>query len=222
MKRTLSQSSSESYTKHERYDPRVFEEDHIFDASGLLGWLGRKRKSAIYDNMLTVTGDLNKPKILDVGCGYGEILREFKNGLKVGIDMNHAALKTGATKDKNALFVIGDIEQLPFKPETFDNVICSEVLEHVDNPGRVAQQIIDVTKTDGFFCITVPNEWITTFGRFLLGKKPYKSPAHKTVFSWSELKSLFKYPVVKKLHIPFSFLPFYISTNLVVLFQKKG
>jgi ubiquinone/menaquinone biosynthesis C-methylase UbiE len=202
------------------YNPKIFEEDHIFDAPGLLGWLGRKRKSAICTAALSLCKHLDNFKILDAGCGYGEILSDLKGSLKVGIDINLNALKQAKQRDKETFHILCDIENLPLKAETFDFLICSEVLEHVDNPLHSVNQTVCVTKKDGFICVAVPNEWITTLGRFILNKKPYKSPAHKTVFTWTKLKKLFPYRLVRKTNIPFSFLPFFFSTNMVVIFKK--
>jgi 2-polyprenyl-3-methyl-5-hydroxy-6-metoxy-1,4-benzoquinol methylase len=114
------------------------------------------------------------------------------------------------------------VEKLPFKAQVFDCVVCTEVLEHVDSPERLSAELVRVTRTAGRLCLTVPNELITTLGRFLLRKSPYKSPAHKTVFSWARLRRLFPLILLRRTHVPFGFLPFLISTNLVALFGKPG
>lgn len=212
---------TDGVTSLKNYDPKTFHEDHIFDTPGLVGWLGKRRKKAILAFLSNSSKHPAEVRVLDVGCGYGEILSEFDAVLKVGVDINLTALKEAKQRNKKAFFVLCDIEHLPFKAETFDRVICSEVLEHVDNPKELARGIVDVTRTRGFFCITVPNELITTAGRFLLRKRPFKSPAHKAVFSWNKLKSFFPCKLVKKAHTPFCFMPFFASTNLVGLFEKE-
>lgn len=202
------------------YNPKTFQESHIFDSSGILGWIGGRRKKAILNSLSEVTRNKRKITVIDIGCGYGEIISEFPAGQKVGVDINFSALREAKQRNAGAFFVLCDVENLPFRPKTFDCVICSEVLEHVDSPEQLTQKIIDLTKIGGFLFITVPNELITTIGRFLLRKKPYKSPAHKSVFSLDKLRTLFPYSLVKKINIPFSCMPFWISTNTMVCFRK--
>ena len=60
----------------------------------------------------------------------------------------------------------GDIHKLPYKDNSFDYVICSEVLEHVENPIKAMQELKRVTKKR--LIITVPNEPFFTLFRFLI------------------------------------------------------
>ncbi|MFB3883651.1 MAG: class I SAM-dependent methyltransferase [Thermodesulfobacteriota bacterium] len=209
-------------TVNVNYNPKTFEEDHIFDSRGILGWLGRRRKEAISETVLLFSRCSKGLRVLDAGCGYGEILEQFKGLMRVGLDVNLNALMHAQRIDGEACYILCDIENLPLKGQSFDIVICSEVLEHVNSPIRATSQIIEATKNGGYICVTVPNEWVTTLGRFVLKKRPFKSPAHKTSFTWTRLKKLFHdQSVICRRNVPFSFLPFHFSTNLIALFQKK-
>ncbi|MEA3421916.1 MAG: class I SAM-dependent methyltransferase, partial [Acidobacteriota bacterium] len=55
--------------------------------------------------------------------------------------------RTGHVKMDTRPFVIGTLEFLPFKDKSFDLVICSQVLEHVDNPLRALEEIKRVGKS---------------------------------------------------------------------------
>jgi SAM-dependent methyltransferase len=201
------------------YDPRYFEEDHVFDAPGLLGWLTTRRK----DGLLRLLHASLPPggRVLDVGCGYGDMLAETRSAVRIGIDVNLDALRQAATRAAGARFAMGAVESLPFKSNTFDGVICSEVLEHLDEPATLAQEIVRVTKPNGVYCITVPNEAITTFGRFILGKRPAKSPAHKQQFTPRTIAGLFPSQPEMTIMAPFARLPFAASTNVIALFRKR-
>jgi ubiquinone/menaquinone biosynthesis C-methylase UbiE len=202
------------------YDPRSYAEDHVFDAPGLLGWLTRRRKALV---MSFLNGAISTParaRILDVGCGYGDMLVESTARTRVGVDVNLDALRHAAGRARAVHFALGAVEQLPFKSGSFDGVICSEVLEHLDEPQRLAREIERITRPGGSICITVPNEMITTVGRFVLGKRPAKSPAHKQDFTPRTVAALFSQPPVRQQLTPFSALPFSLATNVVMLFTK--
>lgn len=68
-------------------------------------------------------------KILDAGCGPGAMLPHLKKyGDVIGIDLSDEALKYAK---KRGVAKKGDITNLKFKNETFDLVICMDVLYHV-------------------------------------------------------------------------------------------
>lgn len=69
--------------------------------------------------------------VLDVGCGDGSLTNlmvEIGKYDVTGCDISDEALKYVKTKT-----VKGNIEKLPFEEESFDLVICSDVLEHLPN-----------------------------------------------------------------------------------------
>lgn len=96
-------------------------------------------------------------KILDVGCGGGLLSEEFaKLGYKVtGIDPSKRSLEEAAEHAaKNNLDIEyreGYGENLPFKPKSFDCVVCCDVLEHVNDRNKVISEISRVLRPGGFF-----------------------------------------------------------------------
>ena len=87
-----------------------------------------------------------KGRVLDVGCGLQPHKGYFKD--YVGIDF----LKYFPT-------VAADARFLPFSDASFDSVICMEVLEHINNPPAVFNEIVRVLKIGGIVYITVPMYW---------------------------------------------------------------
>jgi ubiquinone/menaquinone biosynthesis C-methylase UbiE len=82
--------------------------------------LGRKLKETIIKaNSIVLKKQSNKITVLDIGCGYGEILSDIAGGLKVGVDVNKGAIKRAKQRAKSAFFVLCDTGKLPFKPKTF-------------------------------------------------------------------------------------------------------
>jgi len=77
-----------------------------------------------------------KPKILDVGCGKGFFLDDFKhllpNAELYGIDISSYAIKNSNKKIKKKL-VVGDAQKLPWKKNYFDLVISFNTFHNLYN-----------------------------------------------------------------------------------------
>src|SRR6516164_3481561 len=56
------------------------------------------------------------PEVLEVGCGYGELVRRRMQEAGVALDLQ-----------------VADVERLPFADKSFDTTLCAHTLEHVRN-----------------------------------------------------------------------------------------
>lgn len=70
--------------------------------------------------------------ILECGCGNGKNINYFqKNGFVVsGFDFSENLVKLCQNRSYNVK--LGDIRKIPFKDNSFDNIICIAVLHHLD------------------------------------------------------------------------------------------
>ena len=84
-----------------------------------------------------------KGNILDHGCGTG-LLKEFLGVPLFGIDLSFEMLKKA--KERGELAVQGDLEQLPFKDNVFDNVLSFTALQNVEHAGLALDEIKRVSK----------------------------------------------------------------------------
>jgi len=100
---------------------------------------------------LNITAD--PKKILDVGCASGwflsNISRQYPKAHCYGIDIYDKAITYGKKKYPHITFKIADAHRLPFDKETFDLIISTESLEHVDNPKDVLLEMKRVLKKNG-------------------------------------------------------------------------
>ena len=69
-------------------------------------------------------------RVLDLGCGDGELLARLAPEEGVGIDIDEQAIKDASARHPELTFVVGDVEHLPIQG-TFDYIIVSNVVGHL-------------------------------------------------------------------------------------------
>ncbi len=93
---------------------------------------------------------------LDIGCGTGANMRVLQNlcNQVSGIDYSNDAIRYCK---KNKLFNVkkGSITKIPYKSESFDLILCSDVLEHV-NDKQAIKEMYRVLKKEGHLILMVP------------------------------------------------------------------
>ena len=131
-------------------------------------------------------------RLLDAGCGEGRhCFGALSRGARVvGLDLDLASLQaaSGALRSRAAelgslgAMLQGNAFQLPFRDETFDKVICAEVMEHVHDYPAAARELARVTKPDGIVAVTIPTA--TSENLYLrLGDEYFESPGgHIRIF----------------------------------------
>jgi len=151
-----------------------------------------------------LTVDLERLKVrpgelvLDAGCGEGRhCFGCLERGARVvGLDLDRASLDAAARPLRGRArelgtdlgeMVQGDAFRLPFGDETFDRVICSEVMEHVHDYRSAARELARVTRPEGLVAVTIPTA--TSEHLYLrLGDEYFESPGgHIRIFRPREL-----------------------------------
>ncbi len=105
--------------------------------------------------------------ILDVGCGHGNILAELSslvpNGRAIGIDASHNMISLAKSSFpneiyKNLMFMQLNAEQMVFPEQSFDLIICTNVLMWIRKPRTALDQMCSLLKPNGHIVIfTYPN-----------------------------------------------------------------
>src|SRR3989344_5076349 len=113
-----------------------------------------------YKELISITKNLNISSVLDVGCGEGFTLNklsENKIGKKLeGVDFQETAIEIGTKTHPHLALKQGNIYGLEYKDNTFDLVMATEVLEHLEDPKKGLLELIRVSKK--YILLSVPNE----------------------------------------------------------------
>jgi len=135
----------------EKYDVEQFH-DH---PSPLIRYIERKRVRRILALLAARPGD----RVLEVGCGAGNILAQIAGDRRCGIDLAESLLAKAARRlAKRGALVQGDAEHLPFRDRAWQRVYCSEVLEHIPSPSAALAEIRRIVADGGVAVVSVPNE----------------------------------------------------------------
>jgi SAM-dependent methyltransferase len=99
--------------------------------------------------------------VLDAGCGMGygcRILADAGARRVVGVDIAAAVLEASpAAGHPGVELETGDVLNLSLPPESFELVVCFEVLEHVSVPERVLDELSRVLSPGGVLAVSTPN-----------------------------------------------------------------
>jgi SAM-dependent methyltransferase len=111
--------------------------EHRDPPRSLPGWSIRK---PLADWLRDEGRDAAGKRVLDVGCGVKPYYPFFAAAASyVGVDVQ---------ENRNA-DVHGAVEELPLEDGAFDVVLCTQVLEHVDDPARAVRELLRVTAPGG-------------------------------------------------------------------------
>ncbi len=147
--------------------------------------------------------------LLDAGCGTGNTIEllsnEFSNEKYIGMDLAENMIKAAKKKKiKNAEFIEGDSENMPFRDEQFDIIICKESFHHYPNVEKFFKECYRTLKKGGRLIIMdvePPLEVIRWIYNHIILKCVNTGDVH--VYNVDETKSL------------------YISNNFKIEYAKK-
>ena len=137
--------------------------------------------------------DLKNKKILDAGCGMGGFLVALsQKGYEVsGLDFNSDYCEItrlrAAKYNLHPTVVCAPLEKVPLPDNSFDIILCNDVIEHVQDPQQSLCELMRLLKPGGTLYITFVNR----FG--------FKDPHyHVSLVNW--LPRIIGDFIVKKFH----------------------
>jgi SAM-dependent methyltransferase len=91
---------------------------------------------------------LAKGDFVDIGCGQKPFFKIFKNITSyIGVDSNK----------KSAADIVCDALNLKIKSSSVDSVLCTQVLEHVQDPNKLISEISRISKPGAVCILTAPH-----------------------------------------------------------------
>lgn len=94
-------------------------------------------------------------KLLDIGCG-----EKWKQDL-IGhtVDQYLGLDHPGTAHDSSSVDRFGTAYDIPAEDGEFDSVICTSVLEHLEEPAQALRECRRILKTGGHALFTMPQSW---------------------------------------------------------------
>lgn len=143
------------------------------------------RHNLILDEIRRIAGSFETLKIMDVGCGQGDLLLKlstiFPQAELTGLELSEVGVAVSLKKNPGTTIFQEDILNPSNVTSQFNNwaniICCSEVLEHVDDPVFFLDQVTRYICDNGFLLITVPGGPMSSFDKYIGHRRHFNKAA---------------------------------------------
>jgi len=131
---------------------------HIEDRRVLNDWTERRAREIL---QLVRGLWLNRPTILDMGCGQGWFTERLADlGEPTGIDLSPEGIAAARARRPDITYTAGNIYEAPLNRDHFDVVVSQEVIAHVENQPKYVDRAADCLKPGGYLIVTTGNKFV--------------------------------------------------------------
>lgn len=135
---------------------------------------------------------LPQGRVLDVGCGLGELLQQIdvRHGA-FGLDTSPRSVEISRQRSR-AEVLLGVLEGAFVEERRFDAVVAHHVIEHVDEPLPFVQEVFRLLKPGGWFICGTPDFSSAAARRFGDRFRLLHDPTHVSLFTEDSLLRLLR------------------------------
>lgn len=164
-------------------------------------------------------------KLLDIGCGEKPLRSMFAPYVTEHIGLDHQ----DSLHSKDNVDIFGSAYEIPKENECFDTVLCTAVLEHLEEPAKAIAEANRVLKKGGIAIYTVPFFWhlheeprdfyrYTKYGlKYLFEKNAFEIVEIKALSGfWVTFGQLFVYNIYRFNRGPLKYIPIIPAVGLVI------
>lgn len=131
-----------------------------------------------------------RERVLIIGCGARQDANIFDQRV-YAFDLSWYAVNR--LKKHNFLRFVGNSLDIPLPNNSFDVIVCSEVLEHIPDIDRAVREIYRIIKPSGILIVSSPN-WHSLFGLVRwIAEKVLRKSIHSSGQIYDDWKTLKKY-----------------------------
>jgi 2-polyprenyl-3-methyl-5-hydroxy-6-metoxy-1,4-benzoquinol methylase len=188
-----------------------------FEGSLPLRWFEGERLRVIREMVAEDPGH----RILEIGGGAGHVARMFRRSHLVLLEPSAELVELARRNlyGYDAELLQGDVESVQLAERSFDRIICTQVLEHIENPDAVLERIARLLKPGGRAILTAANGPLTRGVKRVLTAPPLgwalgdgvAGEQHDRLHQWSpdDFRRLVssRFHVEEQRALPFVWLP---------------
>ncbi len=177
------------------------------------------RRELIFSR-LGITGSGAGARLLDIGSGQGDMAAavrvRFPKVEILGVELSRSGIEISGKKVPSARFVQRDLVAPGTVPADqhgwATHAVCSEVIEHVDEPGLLLRNAREYMAPGCRLVVTVPGGPMSAFDRHI---------GHRRHYSRSGMRSLLRETGYEPLHVTGAGFPFFNLYRSVVILRGK-
>lgn len=114
--------------------------------------------------LFSLAPDLCGKRVLDLGCGYGENCKAFKDmgaSYVMGVDLSQKMLEVAEKENPSLQFLRGDMSNLSFITESFDVVFSSLAMHYIEDFDSLAKSVYKLLEPGGAFIFSQEHPFTT-------------------------------------------------------------